>query len=106
MAGFLNFRRLFSYRGKRCPGTASNRKPPAVVAGGSWWERQKGSLQEGLGLGGLVVVIVFLGLAHDDFGEHAGVLADLLLDLLGHVGIGLEEGLGVFAALADALAVI
>src|SRR5205823_755739 len=46
-------------------------------------------------------------LAGQDFlGNEPGVLAHRGLDFGGHVGILLEEGFGVFAPLADALAVI
>src|SRR5262249_56845048 len=46
-------------------------------------------------------------LAREDFlGDEAGVLPDRGLDPGGDVGIGLEKRLGVFAPLADALAVI
>src|SRR3954451_13581968 len=39
-------------------------------------------------------------------GDQPGVLPDRRLDLRGHVGIGLQERLGVFPALAEPLAVI
>src|SRR5262249_10713429 len=39
-------------------------------------------------------------------GDEAGILADRLLDLLRDLAVGLEERLGVLAALADALAVV
>ena len=43
-------------------------------------------------------------LAGQDFlGNQPGVLAHRGLDFGGHVGIGLEEGFGVFAPLADTL---
>src|SRR3954453_550597 len=42
----------------------------------------------------------------DLLGYQPGVLPDRGLDLRRHVGIGLQEGLGVLAALAQALAVI
>ena len=46
------------------------------------------------------------GAGQNLLGDQAGVLADRRLDLRGHVGIGLEERLGVLAALAEPLAVI
>src|SRR5260370_23600451 len=52
------------------------------------------------------VGVAFRGARQDLFGDQSGVLPDRGLDLGGHVGIGLEEGLRVFAALAEALAVI
>src|SRR5262249_30565046 len=56
-------------------------------------------------LGGvLVLAAIFAG--EDFFRDEAGVLPDRGFDLGGNVGIGLEEGLGVLAALSDALAVI
>src|SRR5262245_60988980 len=56
-------------------------------------------------LGGvLVLAAVFAG--EDFFGDEAGVLPDRGFDLGGDVGIGLEESLGVLAALSDALAVV
>ena len=39
-------------------------------------------------------------------GDQAGILPDRGLDAGGHVRIGAQKGLGVFAALADALAVM
>src|SRR6202163_2645731 len=42
----------------------------------------------------------------DLFGDQAGVLADRRLDLRGHVGIGLEKGFRILAALPLPLAVI
>src|SRR4051794_30359453 len=42
----------------------------------------------------------------DLLGDQPGILPDRRLDLRGHVGIGLQKRLGVFAALAEALAVI
>src|SRR6185503_5783277 len=53
----------------------------------------------------VVVVIAFFG-GQNLFGDQAGVLADRGLDLVGDIGILLEEGFGVLAALADALAVV
>src|SRR5438034_2219314 len=55
-------------------------------------------------LGGVLVLALLAG--EDSLGNEAGVLPDRGLDLGGDVGIGLEERLGVLAALADALAVI
>src|SRR5262245_62586971 len=56
-------------------------------------------------LGGvLVLAAVFAG--EDFFGDEAGVLPNRGFDLGGDVGVGLEEGLGVLAALPDALALI
>src|ERR1700694_2628554 len=50
---------------------------------------------------------VALGTAGQDLlGDQAGVLADRRLDFCGHVGVGLEERLGVLTALAEPLAVI
>src|ERR1700687_4540547 len=46
------------------------------------------------------------GACQDLLRDQAGVLADRHLDLGGHVGIGLEEGFRVLAALAEPLAVI
>src|SRR6202011_4974379 len=60
------------------------------------------------GSGGLfffVLVGLFLR-AVERGGQDAGVLADFLLDRLGDFGMFLEVGLGVLAALADALAVV
>src|SRR5258708_21445671 len=55
----------------------------------------------------LLAVGVALGRAGQDlFGDQTGVLADRRLDLGGHVGIGLEEGFRVLAALPQPLAVI
>src|SRR5882724_13547964 len=55
----------------------------------------------------LLAVSVALGRAGQDlFGDQTGVLADRRLDLRGHVGIGLEEGFRVLAALPQPLAVI
>src|SRR5258708_6995941 len=55
----------------------------------------------------LLAVGVALGAAGQNLlGDQAGVLADRHLDLRGHVGIGLQERLGVLAALAEPLAVI
>src|SRR5262249_25434356 len=54
--------------------------------------------------GVLVLSAVFAG--EDFFGDEAGVLPDRGFDLGGDVGIGLQESLGVLAALSDALAVI
>src|SRR5687767_12434854 len=62
--------------------------------------------RSGLCLRGLIVVLVLFRLAHDDLGDHAGVLANRRLNLQGDIGIGLEEGLGVLAALPNALAVV
>src|ERR1700757_86831 len=55
----------------------------------------------------LLAVGVALGIAGENLlGDQAGVLADRGLDLGGDVGVGLQERLGVLAALAEALAVI
>src|SRR5690348_2447765 len=57
-------------------------------------------------------VELFLGAAaigarhHHGVGDEAGIAADGALDRVGDLAIVLEEGLGVLAALADALAVI
>src|SRR5215813_4494945 len=53
-----------------------------------------------------VLVVGFLAAVHQGAGEDAGILADLLLNGPGDLGMFLEIGLGVLAALADALAVI
>src|SRR5215813_3199808 len=55
-----------------------------------------------------LALVVFFGILarHDLLGDETGILADGGLDLLRHIRILLEEGLGVLAALADALAVI
>src|SRR5271155_5561805 len=58
------------------------------------------------------VVVLDLGLGltlfagKNLFGDETGILPDRRLDLFGDIGIAFEECLGVFAALADALAVI
>src|SRR5205085_5486263 len=58
-------------------------------------------------LRGRLAVGVGLALTGENLlGDQAGVLADRGLDLGGHVGVGLQEGFGVLAALAEALAVI
>ena len=57
-------------------------------------------------LGASILVVGFLAAVHQGAGEDAGILADLLLDGLGDLGMFLEIGLGVLTALADALAVI
>src|SRR5262249_57678606 len=54
--------------------------------------------------GVFVLAAVFAG--EDFFGDEASVLPDRGFDLGGDIGIGLEEGLGVLAALPDALAVV
>src|SRR5262245_59031803 len=55
----------------------------------------------------LFAVGVALGGAGENLlGDQAGVLADGGFDLGGDVGVRLQERLGVFAALAEALAVI
>ena len=51
------------------------------------------------------VVLGFLA-GQDLLGDQAGVLADGRLDAVGDVGIVAQERLGIFAALADALAVV
>src|SRR5215470_20036848 len=53
-----------------------------------------------------ILVVGFLAAVHQGAGEDAGIRADLLLDGLGDLGMFLEIGLGVLAALPDALAVI
>src|ERR1700687_5885175 len=53
----------------------------------------------------LFAFAVALGRARQNlFGDQTGVLANRRLDLRGHVGIGLEERLGVLTALAEPLA--
>src|SRR5436190_8684784 len=55
----------------------------------------------------LLAVGVALGAAGQNLlGDQAGVLADRSLDLGGNVGVGLQEGFRVLAALAETLAVI
>ena len=58
-----------------------------------------------LGLAFVLILAALLG-CEDLVGDDARILADHGLDLGGHVRIGLEEGLCVLAALADALAVV
>src|SRR5919201_6815976 len=52
------------------------------------------------------VFVLALLAGENSLGDEAGILPDRGLDLGGDVRVGLEEGLGVLAALADALAVI
>src|ERR1700753_2612935 len=59
--------------------------------------------------GGVLAVAIGIALrraGQDLLGDQAGVLANCHLDLRGHVGIGLEQGLRILAALAEPLAVI
>jgi len=57
--------------------------------------------------GGLLTVGVALGRAGQNLlGNQSGVLPDRRLDFHGHLGIGLEEGFRVLAALSEPLAVI
>src|ERR1700690_1517327 len=44
--------------------------------------------------------VAFGGAGQDLLGDQAGVLTDRRLDLGGHVGIGLQEGFRILAALA------
>src|SRR5215813_14804044 len=53
-----------------------------------------------------LVLARLLGAGEDLLGDEAGVLADRGFDLGAHVGVVLEERLGVLAALADALRVV
>ncbi len=57
-------------------------------------------------LGGLVFAVVFLLVRHDRFRNQPSILAHRGFDLVGDVGIILEELLGILAALPDALAVV
>src|SRR5262249_57460929 len=52
------------------------------------------------------VLVLALLAGENSLGDEAGILPDRGLDLGGDVGVGPEEGLGVLAALADALAVV
>ena len=59
-------------------------------------------------LSSLVVIAILITCLprHDRFGDQASILAYSGFDLVGDVGIFLEELLGIFATLTDALAVI
>ena len=59
-------------------------------------------------LSSLVVIAILIACLprHDRFGDQASILAYGGFDLVGDVGIFLEELLGVFTTLTDALAVI
>src|SRR5262249_37730619 len=55
---------------------------------------------------GVDVVARFLLAGENLFADAAGILPDRGFDLRHHVGVRFQEGLGVLAALADALAVV
>src|SRR5580692_242963 len=54
----------------------------------------------------VILRIVFLFASQDFLGNQAGVLTNRGFDLGSDIGISFEKGLGVLAALTDALAVI
>src|SRR5581483_1918535 len=85
---------------------ATNRVTQATAPGALRLDFCGISTRKRLPFGGLFVVLVFLLAGEDLLGDQAGVLTDRGLDLGGDIGIVLQEGLGVLAALPDALAVI
>src|SRR6185312_236637 len=95
-----HLRRLFTREGYALPAKT-----------GSGQQRRDNAVRQPIILSSLsslvVIAILIAGLPrHDRFGDQTSILAYGGFDLVGDVGIFLEELLGVFTALADALAVI